>query len=97
MAGTNTFLRITALLLALCCLLPAAAFAQEDTAPLFAQRLSGLKTPAEQAVEDGAYTLYFVTEDNIQAEFILTLNSDGTITLDEQVLHREEYSTYGNG
>jgi hypothetical protein len=57
MAGTNTFLRITALLLALCCLLPAAAFAQEDTAALFAQRLSGLKTPAEQAVEDGAYTL----------------------------------------
>ena len=47
--------------------------------------------------EDGAYTLYFVTEDNMQAEFILTLNSDGTITLDEQVLHREEYSTYGNG
>lgn len=47
--------------------------------------------------EDGAYRLYFVTEGNQEATRALTLNEDGTINLDEQVLHREEYSTYGNG
>ncbi len=47
--------------------------------------------------ENGAYRLYLITEDNREYTFSLTLNEDGTITLDEVIYHREEYSTYGNG
>ncbi len=57
MAETRRFTRLLAILLALVCLLPAAALADEDTDALFAQRLSQLKTPAESAIEEGIYTL----------------------------------------
>lgn len=47
--------------------------------------------------EDGVCRLYLITEDNREATHALTLNEDGTITLDGKVYRREEYSTYGNG
>ena len=46
---------------------------------------------------EGTYRLYLITEDNREYTFSLTLNEDGTITLDGAVYCREEYSTYGNG
>ncbi|MBQ8150541.1 MAG: Ig-like domain-containing protein [Clostridia bacterium] len=49
--------RILALALALCCLLPAATLAEDDTAALFAQRLEQLQTPAEAAIAAGRYEL----------------------------------------
>lgn len=51
------FRRFAALVLALCCLLPAAAFADDDTAALYAQRLEELQTPAEAAIAEGCYQL----------------------------------------
>lgn len=48
--------RIAALVLALCCLMPA-AFADEETDALFAERLSQLQTPAEAAIASGNYQL----------------------------------------
>ena len=57
MAENRRLTRVTAVLLALLCLLPAAAWADEDTQPLFAQRLSQLKTPAQTAAEEGVYRL----------------------------------------
>ena len=47
--------------------------------------------------KDGTYRLYIITEDNQAYTFPLTINEDGSITLDGVVHHREEYSTYGNG
>ena len=49
--------RFLALVLAALCLLPALSFADDDTAPLFAQRLSELQTPAEAAIVAGRYEL----------------------------------------
>ncbi len=50
---------------------------------------------------DGALTMAFLTEDNVETRCNLVLNSDGTITLtrdgSETTLHRTEYSTYSNG
>ena len=57
MAENRRLTRVTAVLLALLCLLPAPAWADEDTQSLFAQRLSQLKTPAQAAAEEGVYRL----------------------------------------
>ena len=51
--------------------------------------------------EDGTYDLIMRTEANEDGWYHLTLNEDATITLTttegSQTLHRDEYSTYGNG
>ena len=47
--------------------------------------------------ENEQLTIRFITEDNQEKTCSLTLNEDGTITMDDQVLYRVEYSTYGNG
>ena len=47
--------------------------------------------------ENGAYRIRFITEDNRETEYVLTLGEDGSITLDGEVYLRNEYSTYGNG
>lgn len=51
--------------------------------------------------ENDVYNVVFITEDNTRTLCRMTLNSDGTITLisddGQTVLHRWEYSTYGNG
>ena len=57
MAENKRITRLVALLLALCCLLPAAALADEETEQLFAQRLAELKTPAQLGAESGEYQL----------------------------------------
>ncbi|MBR4068922.1 MAG: Ig-like domain-containing protein [Clostridia bacterium] len=57
MAVPKKWTRLLSLLLAICCLLPAAAFADEEEKALFAQRLSELKTPAETGMESGEYQL----------------------------------------
>ena len=54
---SNPMRRFAALLLAILCLLPALSFAEDDTAALYAQRLSQLQTPAEAAIAAGRYEL----------------------------------------
>lgn len=57
MAATKRMTRLLALLLALCCLFPAAAATREEEKALFAQRLSELRSPAEAGMESGEYSL----------------------------------------
>ena len=47
--------------------------------------------------EDGQLTICFRTEDNQERTVPLILNEDGTITVEEVVLRRDEFSSYGNG
>lgn len=53
--------------------------------------------------ENGDYELYICTEDNVEYCYTLTLNQDGSITVISEdgsvirTLHRDEYSSIGNG
>ena len=49
--------RLLALALALLCLMPTLCLAEDETAALYAQRLSELQTPAEAAIAAGRYEL----------------------------------------
>lgn len=69
--------RLAALVLALCCLMPA-AFADEETDALFAERLSQLQTPAEAAITAGCYQLR--TGNSAYFPYV----SPGVIPFDEQ-------------
>ncbi|MBE5801723.1 MAG: hypothetical protein E7319_05475 [Clostridiales bacterium] len=70
--------RIVALVMALVCLAPLAAFAAEDLTPLFQERLEALQTPAEEGIATGLYTLR--TGDSAYMPHV----SPGVIPFDQQ-------------